>query len=181
MSRGDMLKRITTVTMIVAAFCTVRVATSERIALVCSVSVRMRARICPVLVRPNQGSGSRCMCEKTACRRSRVMYSCSDAPSCPPPQSRMFLSTTMAMITRITARSDPIGSAASRKGPMSRVCRVVIHPIPPAICVGDPKSVFRNGISSVNATPSSTAAVTFITTFPTIRQVCGRRNARRRR
>ena len=61
-----MLKRITTVTTIVAAFCTVRVATSARIALVCSVSVRMRAMICPVFVRPNQVSGNRCMCENTA-------------------------------------------------------------------------------------------------------------------
>ena len=109
------------------------------------------------------------------------MYSCSDAPSCPPPQSSTFLSTTIAMITRITARSEPIGSAASRKGPMSRVCRVVIHPIPPAICVGDPNRVLRNGINSVNATPSRTAAVTFITTFPAIRQLCGRRNWRSRR
>jgi hypothetical protein len=45
------VKRITIVTAICAAFWIVRVATSARIAFVCSVSVRIRAMICPVFVR----------------------------------------------------------------------------------------------------------------------------------
>ena len=121
------------------------------------------------------------MCEKTAARRSRVMFSCSDAPNSPPAQRNTFLTATIAMITRITARSDPIGSPAMRNGPISQVCRSVSHPIPPAIFVSSPKSVLRNGINSVKAMPSSAAATTLNPTFPPRRQACGRRNSRRRR
>ena len=135
--------------------------------------------ICPVLVRPNQGSGRRCMCENTAPRRSRVMYSCSDAPNCPPPQRKMFLSTTIAMITRTTPRSDAIGWPGTINGPISKSWIFVSHPMSDAIW-GCSKSVFRNGISSVNARPSSTAAVVFSTTLPPSLQECGRRNRSRR-
>jgi hypothetical protein len=49
-----------------------------------------------------------------------------------------------------------------------------------AIC-GRSKRVLRNGISSVNAMPSSAAAITLSVTFPASRHQCGRRNRRRRR
>ena len=108
------------------------------------------------------------------------MYSWSEAPSWPPAQRNTFLSVTMAMITRMTLRSDPIGSPGTRNGPTSTSWMLLSHPMSAPIASGWSNSVLRNGISSVNAMPSSAAAVTLQTMFPASRQLCGRRKRSRR-
>jgi hypothetical protein len=107
-SFSDIVTRMTTETTTCARFWIVRVATSASIAFACSVSVRMRAMICPALVRENQESWRRCIWRNTVSRKSRVIRSCSDAPSWPPSHRNRFLTTTITTMITLMARNDAI-------------------------------------------------------------------------
>src|SRR5215211_5903762 len=115
------------------------------------------------------------MCWKTASRRSRVTYSCSDAPSCPAIQTKRFLTTITMPIATITAPSASRLDRLSRNRPMSELRRRLTKPMS-GIAVAFPSSLLRNGMSSVKENPSSAAAMMLQRTLPARRHQCGRRN-----
>src|SRR6185295_4496137 len=118
----------------------------------------------------------------TASRRSRVTFSCSDAPSCPPSQTNTFFTAVTAMIATIIVSTEPSGSATFRNEPTSRSCmREIQVELAPGMYWLALNSAFRKGMSSVNENTSNAAATTLHAIVPIIRHECGRRKRSSRR
>jgi hypothetical protein len=106
----------------------------------------------------------------TASRRSRVTFSCSDAPSCPPSHTKTFFTAVTAMMATIIVSTEPSGSAVLRNEPTSRSCTREIHVLlPPGMYWLALNSAFKKGMSSVKENTSSAAATTLHAMVPTIR------------